>query len=104
MQATGAEAFKEYEIRRNCNSAISNTLASFQISVLQFQSLRISYSSKASAEERATSSNYRFTQQIKNIDDSLTISGYIRSPRAIEADNRYTGKYQWHKSDLATFE
>ena len=46
---------------------------------------------KASAEERATSSNYRFTQQIKNIDDSLTISGYIRSPRAIEADRRYTG-------------
>ena len=43
--------------------------------------------------ERATSSNYRFTQQIKNIDDSLKISGYIRSPRAIEADRRYTGKY-----------
>jgi hypothetical protein len=47
---------------------------------------------KSSAEERATSSNYRLTQQIKNIDDSLTISGYIRSPRAIEADRRYTGK------------
>ena len=42
---------------------------------------------------KCTSSNYRFTQQIKNIDDSLTISGYIRSPRAIEADRRYTGKY-----------
>ena len=74
-QATGAEAFKEYEI------------AQFQIpSTFQI-------SSKASAEERATSSNYRFTQQIKNIDDSLTISGYTRSPRAIEADRRYIGKY-----------
>ena len=65
--------------------------SSFQIS--SSISIRISYSLKASAEERATSSNYRFTQQIKNIDDSLTISGYIRSPRAIEADRRYTGKY-----------
>jgi hypothetical protein len=44
------------------------------------------YIQQNSAAEHSTSSNYRFTQQIKNIDDSLTISGYIRSPRAIETD------------------
>jgi hypothetical protein len=41
--------------------------------------------------------SHKFKLQIyaanKSIDDSLTISGYIRSPRAIEADRRYTGKY-----------
>jgi hypothetical protein len=77
--------------------------SSFQISSSISITSNFISSLKASAEERATSSNYRFTQQIKNIDDSLTISGYIRSPRAIEADilvNTSIG----HQSDLATFE
>jgi hypothetical protein len=64
-QATGQRLLKSMKFE-GIEIAQFQIPSSFQIQyLLQFQSLRISYSLKAPAEERATSSNYRFTQQIK---------------------------------------